>query len=74
MSNFPFISIGHDELKAKPDLEENETVCPRCKKLHKIEYGKDKDGYTTQLSFIICPKTLFRTKKIYLVGINGKKL
>jgi len=66
-----FFAIGHDDLEAKDDLEENETVCPNCHQLHKIKYGKDKDGNISNfLAFVKCPKN----NESYLVGMKDKKL
>ena len=68
----PYFAIGNNELEKLKPVGET-AKCPKCKKRHKVEYGKKKmpDGHyeeTKMLGFVKCGEDS------YLVSVNGKEL
>jgi len=66
-------SIGYGELKKLPPIGDF-IYCERCKKRHKIKYGKiqrsnDTTETTKMLAFVNCDNG-----NSYLVGIQGKDI
>jgi len=61
------LMIGEEELGEKIGKT---TVCPICKKEHKVKYGKDAQTgkESKMLGFVDCPDT----KKSYLVAVNQR--
>ena len=66
--------ISDDELDKKPPIGDV-AKCPRCGRMHKVEYGLkvNEDGSKEEskfLAFIHCPTD----ESSWLVGINGKEI
>jgi hypothetical protein len=65
----PFLAIGNEELGKKVGTK---AKCPHCKKLHKVLYGKRKEGNkwvaSKMLGYVKCGK------EAYIVAIDGKEM
>ena len=64
-----YFAVGNNELENQPIIGKF-TICPKCKKSHKVEYGKNTTNgeINTTVGFVNCGK------KLYLVAVNGKVL
>lgn len=66
--SIPYLAVGNEELGKKVG---DKAKCPKCKKMHVIEYGERKKGNkwiaSTSIGVVTCKG------EAYLVAINGRE-